>query len=71
MVLLHGPFGAHAAVALSYSLRSYAFVLCGRAILTLFTHRLGWRIEQQLLAVDRAADRGEWCAVGMVRAGRT
>ena len=70
MALFHDPFGAHGAVALSYSLRSYAFVLCGRAILTLFTHRLGWWIEQQFLAVDYAADCGEWCTVGVARAGR-
>ena len=71
MALFHDPFGAHGAVALSHSLRSYAFVLCGRAILTVFTYRLGWWIEQQFLAVDYAADYGEWCTVGMARAGRT
>ena len=57
MALLHDPFGAHAAVALSYSLCSHAVVLRGRAILTLFTHRLGWRIERQFLAANRAAGR--------------
>ena len=33
MALFHDPFGAHGALALSYSLRSFAFVLCGRAYL--------------------------------------